>query len=203
MVMKADKLNSDAGLLAAIRNKDTLDGAIRYIYQQYADTISSLIVNNSGNLQDAQDIFQETVVTFIETVNKDKFRGESSVKTFLVAIARNTWLNELKRRERADHREEMYEKNRPEEEPDVSQLISEREKKQQFRDLLGKLGESCKKILILFYYENLSMKEMLDHLPYENEQVVRNKKYKCLQQLTVLLKSNPVIAKLIQSKPNN
>jgi RNA polymerase sigma factor (sigma-70 family) len=201
--MKVDKMYSDADLLAAIRNKDTLDEAIRYIYLHYADTISSLIVNNSGNLQDAQDIFQETVVTFIETVNKDKFRGESTIKTFLVAIARNTWLNELKRRERADHREEVYEKSRDEEEPDVSHLISEREKKQQFRELLGKLGDSCKKILTLFYYENLSMKEILDHLPYENEQVVRNKKYKCLQQLTGLLKQNPVIAKIIQSKPIN
>lgn len=201
--MKVDKMYSDADLLAAIRNKDTLDEAIRYIYQHYADTISSLIINNSGNHQDAQDIFQETVVTFIETVRKDKFRGESSIKTFIVAIARNTWLNELKKRERSDIREEIYGKSSPVEEPDVSQLISEREKKQQFRDLLGKLGESCRKILTLFYYENLTMKEMLDHLPYGNEQVVRNKKYKCLQQLTGMLKDNPVIAKILQSKNNN
>lgn len=201
--MKVDKMYSDADLLAAIRNKDSLDEAIRYMYHHYADTISSLIINNSGNHQDAQDIFQETVVTFIETVRKDKFRGESSIKTFIVAIARNTWLNELKKRERSDMREEIYGKNSPAQEPDVSHLISEREAKQQFRDLLGKLGESCKKILILFYYENLTMKEMVDHLPYENEQVVRNKKYKCLQQLTGMLKDNPVIAKMIQSKTNN
>jgi RNA polymerase sigma factor (sigma-70 family) len=201
--MKVDKMYSDADLLAAIRNKDVLDEAIRYIYHHYAHTISSLIINNSGNHQDAQDIFQETVVTFIETVKNNKFRGESSIKTFLVAIARNTWLNELKKRERSDLREEIYGKSSPVEEPDVSHLISEREVKQQFRDLLDKLGESCKKILILFYYENLSMKEMVDHLPYENEQVVRNKKYKCLQQLTGMLKDNPVIAKMIKSKNNN
>ena len=200
--MKLDKMYSDTDLLAAIRNKDTLDEAIRYIYLHYNDTICSFIISNSGNLHDAQDIFQETVVTFIETVHKDKFRGESSIKTFLVAIARNTWLNELKRRERSDHREELFEKSRPDEEPDVSHLISEREKKQQFRELLGRLGDNCKKILTLFYYENLSMKEMLGHLPFENEQVIRNKKYKCLQQLTGLLKQNPVIAKMIQSKPN-
>ncbi|WP_431209442.1 hypothetical protein ACQ86N_25125 [Puia sp. P3] len=38
------------------------------------------------------------------------------------------------------------------------------------------------------------MKEIVEHLPYENEQVVRNKKYKCLQQLTGLLKANPALA---------
>ena len=198
--MKVDKTYSDPELIAAVRSGDSLDEAIRYIYQQYSETISSLVINNSGNHQDAQDIFQETVVTFIETVQKDKFRGDSSVKTFLIAIARNTWLNELKKKQRADFREEAFEKGRPLQEPDVSHLISDREVKKQFRDLLGKLGQSCKKILELFYYENLSMKEMLDHLPYENEQVVRNKKYKCLQQLTGILKDNPLIAIFVQKK---
>ena len=200
--MNVDKMYSDAELLFAIRNKDTLDEAIRYIYLHYAETINALIINNSGNLQDAQDIFQETVVMFIESVRKNKFRGESSIKTFLAAIARNTWLNELKKRERSGYREEIFERSRPVEEPDVSHLISEREVKQQFYHLLGKLGAHCKTILVLFYYENLSMKEMLNHLPYGNEQVVRNKKYKCLQQLTGMLKRNPVIARLIQSKTN-
>jgi len=50
---------------------------------------------------------------------------------------------------------------------------------------------------MLFYYENLSMKEMADHLPYENEQVIRNKKYKCLQQLTGFIKDNPQVAQQI------
>ena len=41
------------------------------------------------------------------------------------------------------------------------------------------------------------MKEIVDHLPYENEQVVRNKKYKCLQSLTGLIKGNPALARQI------
>jgi len=49
-------------------------------------------------------------------------------------------------------------------------------------------------LLMLFYYEGLSIKEMLNYLPYENEQVVRNKKYKCLQQLTEIMKNHPLIA---------
>jgi hypothetical protein len=49
----------------------------------------------------------------------------------------------------------------------------------------------------LFYYENLSMKEMVDHLPYENEQVVRNKKYKCLHQLTEMIKDHPIIGRQV------
>jgi hypothetical protein len=50
----------------------------------------------------------------------------------------------------------------------------------------------------LFYYENLSMKEILEHQPYDNEQVVRNKKYKCLLQLTELIKDHPLIGRQVK-----
>ena len=187
----------DAELIAAIKDKMELDKAIMYIYQQYSETVSSFITNNGGSQQDAQDIFQETVVAFIDIVKKDKYRMEASIKTFLVSIAKNIWYNELKKRERSGQREKLFERGRDTSEMDVSHYISDREIKQELRELLDKLGESCKKILILFYYENMAMKEIVTHLHYENEQVVRNKKYKCLQQLTGLVKDNPLIAKQV------
>lgn len=191
---------SDAELITAIGNGDQLNSAILFIYQEYSNTIQSFILANSGTQQDAEDIFQETVVTFIDLVKKNRFRGEASIKTFLVAIARNGWLNELKKRERSDIREKVFESSRDLTEMDVSQYIADMEVKQQFVNVLGKLGESCKKLLTLFYYENLSMKDILKHLHYENEQVVRNKKYKCLQSLTELIKNDPVIARLVNQQ---
>jgi RNA polymerase sigma factor (sigma-70 family) len=188
---------SDGELLAAIGSGDQLNNAIYFIYQQFSQTIQSFILANSGMPADAEDIFQETVVIFIDLVKKNKFRGEASVKTFLTAIARNLWLNELKKRERSEIREKAFEKNRDATEPDVSQHMANQEIKQQFLEVLGKLGENCKKLLTLCYYENMSMKDIVHHLPYENEQVVRNKKYKCLQSLTEMIKQNPVIARLV------
>ncbi|HEX4850708.1 MAG TPA: sigma-70 family RNA polymerase sigma factor [Puia sp.] len=193
--MKVEGKYDDIQLIAAINDKRELDKAIMFIYRQYSETISSFIIHNSGSEQDAEDIFQETVVSFIDVVKKGKFRMESSVKTFLVAIAKNLWLNELKKRDRAEVREKSYETSKDSSEMDVSHYIGDREIKQELRELLNQLGESCRKILILFYYENLSMKEMVNHLHYENEQVVRNKKYKCLQQLTGILKEKPSIAR--------
>lgn len=193
--MKVEGKYDDAQLIAAIHDEKELDRAIMFIYRQYSETISSFIIHNSGSEQDADDIFQETVVSFIDVVKKGKFRMEASIKTFLVSIARNLWLNELKKRERAGVREKSFETSKDASEMDVSHYIGDREIKQELRELLNQLGESCRKILILFYYENLSMKEMVSHLHYENEQVVRNKKYKCLQQLTGILKENPSIAR--------
>jgi len=184
-------------LIAAVREEQDLNRAILYLYQQYAASTSSFIIHYGGSEQDADDVFQETVVAFIDTVKKGKYRMEASIKTFLVSVAKNIWFNEIKKRERAGAREKLYEKARDQEVEDVGFQISDLERRRQLRDLIHQLGDSCKKILMLYYYEGLSMKEIVEHLPYENEQVVRNKKYKCLQSLSGLLKNNPAIARQI------
>jgi len=196
--MRAQEQYTDAELIEAISAGRELNDAIRYIYRQYSQATSSFIMQHGGSEQDADDIFQETVVAFIEVVQKGKYRGEASVKTFLNSIARNYWFNEIKKRDRSGARNKQFEAGREKDEADVSHHISEMERKRQLRDLVDQLGESCRKVLLLFYYENLSMKEMVEHLPYDNEQVVRNKKYKCLQALTGLIKDNPAIARQMQ-----
>ena len=196
--MRAQEQYTDADLIAAISAGRDLNNAIRYLYRQYSQATSSFIMQHGGSEQDADDIFQETVVAFIDVVRKGKFRMEASVKTFLNSIARNYWFNEIKKRDRSGLRDRQFELSRDKDEVDVSHHITEMERKRQLRDLVDQLGDSCRKVLLLFYYENLSMKEMVDHLPYDNEQVVRNKKYKCLQALTGLIKDNPAIARQMQ-----
>jgi RNA polymerase sigma factor (sigma-70 family) len=156
-------------------------------------------MNNSGSRQDAEDVFQEMLVAFIDLVQKNKFRGESTVKTFLYSLNRHTWLNELKRRGRALAREEKYEKGKEQAEPDTGYLIADREAKSAVIKLVGSLGETCKKILLLFYYENRSMREILETMHYENEQVVRNKKYKCLKRLEQMLNEKPHLKETLKN----
>ena len=72
----------------------------------------------------------------------------------------------------------------------INTALETREANAGLLKVMDELGETCKKILLLYYYENQSMKEILTSLNYENEQVVRNKKYKCLKRLEELLASN-------------
>ncbi|HET6255772.1 MAG TPA: sigma-70 family RNA polymerase sigma factor [Puia sp.] len=192
--MKVEGKISDSELIVAISDKTQLNDAILSIYRQYSDIVSSFLINYGASEQDADDVFQETVIAFINIVQQGRFRMEASIKTFLVSVARNIWRNEQKKRLRTDFREQRFESGRPQSEDGVNEWINESDKKRQLRDLVFKLGEPCRKLLTLFYYENLSMKEMLNYLPYDNEQVVRNKKYKCLQQLTDIMKNHPSIA---------
>jgi RNA polymerase sigma factor (sigma-70 family) len=193
---------SDSELVKAIQEKDMLEPAILQLYKDHAEITRSFIKGKGGTEQDADDIFQETVVSFIDAVQKLKFRQESGIRTFLISISKNLWYNEIRRRQRAGNRERLFEEERDQEDSGVSEIIRDRELKKQLNQLLQDLGDSCRKILELFYYENLSMKEIVLHLHYENEQVVRNKKYKCLQQLTEKMKSNTLAARQINELIN-
>ncbi len=188
---------SDTELLEAINEKDLLEQAILQLYQDHLEATKAFIMTKGGTKQDADDIFQETIVSFIDCVQKNKFRQESGIRTFLISISKNLWYNEIRKRDRAGRREIIFEMDRDQPEAAVIETIQYREMKKELNQLLQDLGDSCRKILELFYYENLSMKEIVDHLHYENEQVVRNKKYKCLSQLTEKMKNNPLIKEKI------
>lgn len=174
---------TDQELLDEIRDGASQDAAIRYLYRAYYKISENYVKMNNGSEQDAEDVFQEVVISFIELVKQQKFRGECSVGTFIYTLTRNCWLNEMKKKGRSKLREEKYEKHQDRVTMDMGGWMEQYESKKQLMKLVADLGETCRKILTAFYYENLSMKEILQTLDYENEQVVRNKKYKCLKQL--------------------
>jgi len=190
---------ADHELLQVIREGRNLDPVLQFMYAQYYDLLKIHIIQNGGNEADAEDIFQEVLVSFIEIIKAGKFRGDSSIKTFLFSLNRNIWLNELKKRGRAQVRELKYEKARDTEEADTATLIAGRESRKQVMELVERLGEGCRKILVAFYYEDKNMKEILETTDFENEQVVRNKKYKCLKQLEQILNADPNLAKTLKT----
>ncbi|MFM9910276.1 MAG: RNA polymerase sigma factor [Chitinophagaceae bacterium] len=200
--MEVQKNYSDTELLTAIRSGQDVNPVLKFLYRQYFEWLSVYIEQNNGSRQDAEDVFQEVLVSFLELVRLNKFRGDSSVKTFLFSLNRNSWLNELKRRGREQVRELKFEKGKDDKEPDTTQVIIGRESRKLVMEIIERLGEGCKKVLLAFYYQNLSMKEICEQTEYESEQVVRNKKYKCLKQLEQMLVENPILAKTFKNAFN-
>lgn len=194
-MIQALKSFTDSDLIETLKVEPVSEYTIKYLYRSYYKGLSIYIQQNQGTEQDAEDVFQESLLTFIDLVKKDKFRGESSIKTFLYTLNRYTWLNELKKRGRSLLREEKYESTKDVAEMDVSHLVIARETNTAIMSTIGRLGEVCKKILVSYYYDNLSIKEILPEVNYQNEQVLRNKKYKCLKQLEQMLTANPLLAK--------
>jgi len=187
---KVIQRTSDGEIIEAIKNGEKLEVFVGQLYEKHFNMISNFVRTNNGNHEDAEDLFQEAIVVFIDLVRKDRFRGDSSIKTFIYAISKNLWLNELKKRNRAVFRETEYYENTEKETENIKSGVSENEVRRQVFSILDKLGDNCKKILILFYYEEKSMRDIFQEMNYESEQVARNMKYKCMKKLHELLDAN-------------
>ena len=59
------------------------------------------------------------------------------------------------------------------------------------RKAMGRIGEQCRRILLLFYWEEKSMEEIAAELGFANTDTAKSKKYQCKKslqkQLTMLM----------------
>ena len=184
-------------ILTELRQPD-IESAVRRLYENYFEGVVAQVCLKGGNREDGADIFQEAVLVLIEKVKTGQFRGESSIKTFLSAIARNLWLHELRTRSRRNNREVIYMNGEEKNEEPVHSFFNESSAKA-LTTVLSHVGDICKKILTGFYYEEKSMKDLLSEFNYENEQVLRNRKSKCMKKLKELLATDAALSENLKS----
>ena len=92
--------NDDAALVARARSGD--DDAFRVLVERHQDAVARTVFGMLGAGDDADDVGQETFVRFHQALGS--FRGESSVRTYLVRIAMSCALNALRSQKRRDLR---------------------------------------------------------------------------------------------------
>src|SRR5215216_5577117 len=90
-------LTPDSELIASARAGD--DRAFAVLVGRYERAVAATAIGMLGAGDDAEDVGQETFIRFHRSL--DRFRGDSSLKTYLVHIAMNLSLNALRRRRRS------------------------------------------------------------------------------------------------------
>ncbi|KPM48245.1 RNA polymerase sigma factor [Jiulongibacter sediminis] len=190
---------SEEEVLLRIQSNHQINSAVSWLYARYYDRLETLILRNSGSADDAADIIQETMIAFINIVQQGKFRGESGVNTFLQSIARNLWLGKLRKGKSQAKLHENWGEEAKQESVDLEKELQYKEATDLVSGIFKNLGEACQKLLNLFYFKELSMKEILPEMNFENEQVLRNKKTKCMKSLMAEIKQKPVWAETLKS----
>ena len=51
------------------------------------------------------------------------------------------------------------------------------------------LGDTCRKVLSYYYFDNMSMTEIAEKLGFANADTAKTKKYKCKKELDNMIKS--------------
>jgi RNA polymerase sigma factor (sigma-70 family) len=158
--------------------------AIETIYKDNYNMVQALILNNSGNTDDAKDIFQEALIVLYEKVKSGQFELNCQIKTYVYSVCRRLWLKRLL------HQNRFSTGDSHEDTVAVEEDIEEHEQRDNdFRMMekaMNALGEPCKSLLEAFYIEKKGMQEIAAFFGYTNADNAKNQKYKCLMRLKKL-----------------
>lgn len=188
---------TETDIISGLERVD-IEKQVHKLYELYLEDIVSYIAYRGGTRDDGADVFQEAVLVLIEKIKSGNFRKESSLKTFFAGIAKNLWLSEQRTRERRKLREENYSSGfELVEDPQAWKI-----KQKGISVLFDQVGDVCKNILIGFYYEEKSMKDLLSEFDFKNEQVLRNRKALCMKKLKELLAGNKELMQILLTDMN-
>ena len=155
------------------------------VYQGCKRMIFNYILSHGGRITDAEDILQESVIVFWQRVASGAYEHNSKISTFILAVAKNKWMAEMRRKYKKD--EPLMSDFKEEDQPDPDEQVIAKEKLDRVRKAMDFLNPLCKKLLLLFYFEERNMQEIASLLSLANENVAKAKKYQCKKALEKIL----------------
>ena len=179
----------DGAIVDGLRLRSDL--IIRYIYKEHFPVIKYLVMRNSGNEEDAEDIFQDGLVIIFKKIRARELELTSSFRTYLYSICRNLWLTKLKQQSRyirefsdiEEFKEVVYGKDQQHDE-------AEQEKYRLYQTHFHTLGDDCKKLLLLFM-KKMPLREIASEMGYKTENYAKTRKYLCKEELKRRIINDP------------
>lgn len=154
------------------------EAAFRKIYQVAFPKVAKVVGRSGGNMEDAKDIFHESLIILYEQCNEDRLHIKSSVIAYVVGMCRNRWLNRMKQHQREVliddfSGSESFEDQLPEEDGTTAPLLN----------WLEKAGRKCLDMLQAVYYFKYSMHEVAEEFGFRTTRSATVQKYKCLEKV--------------------
>ena len=176
-----DHSQQDQQIVARIQMGDK--ESLVELYRSYNGMITQLVLGMGGSQDDVDDVFQESLIAIWENMRKPDFTLSSKLSTYLYSIAKNQCMRLLDKRKRTQN-EDPLEHTRKVEGPTPDKAMDE----SLVRKALQQLGDLCRSILIMYYYDGFDMKNIAKAHHFTNANVAKSKKYQCLKQLEGLVK---------------
>jgi RNA polymerase sigma-70 factor (ECF subfamily) len=174
------KQPSDLELMLAVKDGDRT--AFEQLYLRYRDRLYAFLVRYTGDPASAQDLFQETFLRVFR--DRGKYEHRAAFSTWLFTIARNLFLDSLKRAATPGTfpEPETATLSIPDPTPGPLETLQEQEAKAVLRRAVASLPEEDRVILLLSRFEGLRYGQIAEILG-TSEGAVKVRAHRALQAL--------------------
>lgn len=179
-------MNKPNDLIDLLKKDD--EKTIRNFYNENKNGFILFVKRYNLDQDDVIDVYQDAIIALIENAKKGKIDNlQSSITTYFFSIGKFMIFQKLKRDKKTFATDdfsnlEFSDEDYNEDENNLQVALLQKG--------LDKLGEQCKKVLQLFYYEEKKLDEIQVELGYSNKDVLKSQKSRCLKQLKDLAKEN-------------
>ena len=148
---------------------DGNDNAFRFVVERFMDDVSRTVTGMLGPVPEVDDVVQEVFIKLHRSLAS--FRGDASLKTFVVRMAINKSLDALRKRKRAAWLKpwtDVQEFEHQTTEGSDTEITS-RERRSELRNAINKLPENQRAVIVLRLIEEISTEET-SRILHEQEQ---------------------------------
>lgn len=187
--------NKSKSIIDSIRSGEN-QKALKHLYKGPLNKIRRYILNNSGTIDDADDVFQDAVVTLFHYVKTGQYKSEYDLDGFLFRVAKNAWIDKNRNKNNAAN-EAVKDEYASSDHDYLGDLIKE-EKLKIFHQLFDKLEDNCKKLLTYIVYDKKSLKEVAELMGFKDTNVAKNQHYRCKKYFSKIVFQHKEALKLLK-----
>jgi RNA polymerase sigma factor (sigma-70 family) len=154
------------------------------LYKNNHTMIRSYVLKNQGRNEDAEDLLQDALIVLWQKAQQGNFVLSSKLSTYIMAVCKNLWLKRLGKQQRLEGEDKIL--------PHLHVTADNFSEISDFKHLqkaMDEIGETCKKLLMMFYFDGNDMEQIARKMQFANADTAKAKKYQCFKKLETLIKS--------------
>ncbi|HUH36193.1 MAG TPA: sigma-70 family RNA polymerase sigma factor [Moheibacter sp.] len=160
------------------------DRSLFKLYDLYKKEFLHYIDRFGISKDTALDLYQDAFIALRENAQRGKLDDlNSSVKTYFFAIGKYMAFQQLKQQKKTLHIDFMDEFDFSDHILDATPTGVNEERIVKLQRVLNEMGGKCKELLTLFYYQERKLDEIVHLMQYDNKDVAKSQKSRCIKNL--------------------
>ena len=171
--------------------KDGDRETLKRIYTDYKSEFFGFASRYGISETESEDVYQDAIIVLYEKVRTGQLQSlDCTLKTYLFSIGKYKLLNLGRRKQRTIKALDnyVYEQEDYVLVDEVNEPLNDNQKLLLLN--FDRLGKTCQEILDLFYRNGQSLDQIMKIMGYENKNVVKSQKSRCLKSLREYVKQS-------------